>query len=167
MAMTLKVEGFEPGGPIPEDFAFCALEGMGGNRNPRLHWEGVPDGTRSFWGLSKKALGQSLPWLGLLALLLRPQLWQGRSRSFTCALIFTALFMLPFLIRSWHGGMSSNMRYFLPALPVLSILAATLIHDLLDRDEARAANLIPAILLGSCYVVRRSPLGRRRHWCVP
>ncbi len=48
MAMTLTIDGFGDGDPIPETFAFCAAEGMGDNRNPALTWNGAPEGTRSF-----------------------------------------------------------------------------------------------------------------------
>ncbi|MDH3707046.1 MAG: YbhB/YbcL family Raf kinase inhibitor-like protein [Acidimicrobiia bacterium] len=46
--MRITVDGFEPDGPIPETFAFCAMEGMGANRNPRVAWSDAPAGTRSF-----------------------------------------------------------------------------------------------------------------------
>lgn len=108
----------------------------------------MPDGTRSFWGLSKKALGQSLPWLGLLVVLLHPRVWAGRRRAIACALIFCFVFMLPFLMRSWHGGMSSNMRYFLPVLPVVSILAALVIRELLAMGDGQLRPFALAILLG-------------------
>jgi len=48
MGLNITVDGFEPDGPIPESFAFCALDGMGDNRNPRVSWTGAPGGTRSF-----------------------------------------------------------------------------------------------------------------------
>ncbi|MEM9047955.1 MAG: hypothetical protein AAGC92_04485 [Pseudomonadota bacterium] len=83
-----------------------------------------PDGTLSFWGLWKKALGQSLPWAGLVPLLLL-RAGPGLERPAVRLLLFAcAVWMLPFLLRAWHGGLGSNMRYFLPILPSLAILAA-------------------------------------------
>src|SRR5690606_22315244 len=34
-------------GPIAAEFALGAIDGFGGNRNPHLAWDGVPEGTRS------------------------------------------------------------------------------------------------------------------------
>ncbi len=53
MAMTIEVTGVRDGEPIPAEYAFCvpAAEGhiaMGANRNPRVGWQGAPEGTRSF-----------------------------------------------------------------------------------------------------------------------
>ncbi len=43
MTLSITVEGFETGDPIPPQFAFCAGAGMGDNRNPRVSWSGVPE----------------------------------------------------------------------------------------------------------------------------
>ena len=48
MALQIEVEGFAPDTPIPSTFAFCALDGMGDNRNPRVSWTGAPAATSSF-----------------------------------------------------------------------------------------------------------------------
>ena len=50
--MQLWSESFEPGGPIPETFAFGRRDAEGrialaGNRSPHLAWSGVPAGARS------------------------------------------------------------------------------------------------------------------------
>ena len=46
--MRIRSDSFEHGAPIPAEFALGAPDGFGGNRNPHLAWDGVPDGTRSF-----------------------------------------------------------------------------------------------------------------------
>ncbi|WP_338550507.1 glycosyltransferase family 39 protein [Roseovarius phycicola] len=92
----------------------------------------LPDGTVAFWGLPKKALVQSLPWLGCLAVLIG-LVWGERRRSVTLILIFVAAWALPFVLRSWHGGMSSNMRYLLPMVPLLAMLAAWIILELWQK----------------------------------
>ncbi len=46
--MEIRSDSFEHRGRIPADFAMGAADGFGGNRNPHLAWDGVPDGTRSF-----------------------------------------------------------------------------------------------------------------------
>jgi hypothetical protein len=93
------------------------------------------DGTQAFWGLWKKALGQSAPWIGIVVFLAAVR-WRAedRPRHLLCLLV-VALWALPFLMRAWHGGLSSNMRYLLPALPFLAMLAAFVWREL----EARAA----------------------------
>ncbi|MBY8976553.1 hypothetical protein KHP62_12090 [Rhodobacteraceae bacterium NNCM2] len=83
-----------------------------------------------FWGLAKKALGQSLPWMGLLLLLaVRP--WPERSRSaIWIFLVAMGAWSLPFFMLSWHGGLGNNMRYLLPLVPMIAILCAMLWVDL-------------------------------------
>lgn len=46
--MRIRSDSFDNGKPIPAEFAMGAPDGFGGNRNPHLAWDGVPDGTRSF-----------------------------------------------------------------------------------------------------------------------
>ena len=108
----------------------------------------MPDGTKSFWGLSKKAVGQSLPWLGLMLLFARPSALQHRSRALISAAVLVLVFAFPFLVRGWHGGMSSNMRYFLPVMPVVAILAAVALRDLLNRSPSLARSLLWAVPFG-------------------
>jgi Raf kinase inhibitor-like YbhB/YbcL family protein len=46
--MHISSGSFEHRGRIPAEFALGAPDGFGGNRNPQLQWDDVPDGTRSF-----------------------------------------------------------------------------------------------------------------------
>jgi Raf kinase inhibitor-like YbhB/YbcL family protein len=46
--MQIGSASFEHRGRIPAEFALGAPGGFGGNRNPQLHWDDVPAGTRSF-----------------------------------------------------------------------------------------------------------------------
>ncbi len=46
--MRIHSDSFEHRKPIPAEFALGVLTGFGGNRNPHLAWDEVPDGTRSF-----------------------------------------------------------------------------------------------------------------------
>lgn len=46
--MRIRSDSFDNGKPLPAGFAMGAAGGFGGNRNPHLAWDGVPEGTRSF-----------------------------------------------------------------------------------------------------------------------
>ncbi|TDK23855.1 YbhB/YbcL family Raf kinase inhibitor-like protein [Luteimonas aestuarii] len=46
--MRIRSDSFDHEGRIPAEFAMGAPDGFGGNRNPHLAWDDVPDGTRSF-----------------------------------------------------------------------------------------------------------------------
>ncbi len=46
--MKIHSNSFEHGKPIPAEFAMGTPEGLGGNRNPQLAWQHVPEGTKSF-----------------------------------------------------------------------------------------------------------------------
>jgi Raf kinase inhibitor-like YbhB/YbcL family protein len=51
--MQLTSTSFRDGGPIPAEFAFCAIDAkshatLSQNRSPQLAWSGAPAGTRSF-----------------------------------------------------------------------------------------------------------------------
>lgn len=105
----------------------------------QLGIERLDNGVVLFWGLHKKALGQSLPWLGALTLLAMAA-WRGsiRERSAILLLGFAAVFyILPFAHRHWHGGYASNIRYFLPIVPHLAILGGMAWVHLAEAAEAR------------------------------
>jgi len=115
-------------------------------------WYGA-DNTMFLWGMTKKALGQSLPWLGVMvALFILP--WAKHRRSVVIVLLFVVLWSLPFLLRAWHGGLGSNMRYFLPMIPFLSALCAWLILEILARlqNPARPLLIGAGIALASTQV---------------
>lgn len=102
-------------------------------RHIQDHRTGVEPGpgqTMLFWNLAKKALGQSMPWIGLAAILVTRPAREGEGRIFGTLLVFTATMTMPFIALEWHGGLGNNMRYFLPVLPALCIVCAKLLHDL-------------------------------------
>ena len=77
-----------------------------------------------FSGNVKKALFESLPYAGFMALPLA-KIFEQRDRAsyVLCALLPFTWFAF-FAIDQWHGGQSTNMRYFSTQLPYLAILAA-------------------------------------------
>lgn len=97
------------------------------------------------WGLPKKALLESLPYVAATVLLL-PRLFRGPNRT---ALALCFLFPLPFLaffsLNTWHGG-GNNMRYFLSAVPALAILSAVALSEITHRLGERSW---PALIAGS------------------
>ncbi len=84
----------------------------------------VPEGGVIFYFTLKKALTQSLPWLGVL-----PALWlfrKGRieEKRFASLLAITLpVLMLFFASREWHGGLSNSLRYFLALVPLFAVAA--------------------------------------------
>ncbi len=93
-------------------------------------------GVISFWGAAKKALVQSLPWLAALTLLFLKPWGAERRRAHLTVLLAAFFWTLPYVLREWHGGFSLNMRYFLPVVPLLAILAADLWCRLCKEADA-------------------------------
>lgn len=97
------------------------------------------DGTIRMYGLTKKALLQSLPYAASVIVLM-PRLIRGPDRAALalCA-VFILFFIAPFAISTWHGGSGNNMRYFLNFVPVLSILSAVALRDIANVPGLRTA----------------------------
>jgi len=79
-------------------------------------------GLVTFWTLHKKALAQSLPWIGLLPILTLSE--RRHRKGIALAILVVTIVILPFSAKVWHGGLAANMRYFLYAIPFLAYLAA-------------------------------------------
>ncbi|MEM1345203.1 MAG: YfhO family protein, partial [Pseudomonadota bacterium] len=115
--------------------------------DPREAIRRLDDGTVLFWGYLKKALGQSLPWLGVLVFVALHR-HAARERAWIVLLGLLALFwMLPFLRMAWHGGAGNNLRYFLPLLPWLALLCAYGLREL-SRLGARPFSVALWALVG-------------------
>ena len=114
--------------------------------DPRPGVRRAPDGTLWFWGLPKKALGQSLPWIGVILFLIFAP-WGKHRRAIQIILVFVVVWSFPFVIRAWHGGLGLNMRYLLPTLPLFSALCVMLIWRLAEGRER------PVLLLGAPAVL--------------
>ena len=74
------------------------------------------EGTVLFWGLAKKALGQSMPWIGAITVLAVIP-WPSRMRAAIWVfLVASVVWTLPFAIKSWHGGARQQHAVFLAAV---------------------------------------------------
>jgi hypothetical protein len=83
-----------------------------------------PGGGMVYLGALKKSLLQSLPYLVLLAVPLA-ELARGRNaRALGMLFLAPAAFVGAYSYFAWHGGLALNLRYFVPVLPALAILAA-------------------------------------------
>lgn len=101
------------------------------------HSRRVEGGWLVFSGGVKKALFESLPYAGFLALPLAG-IFQGRRRAeITLLAVIPLGWFTFFALNQWHGGQSNNMRYFTPMLPFIAILAADAWHRLGIGDRQR------------------------------
>ncbi len=97
-------------------------------------------GFTSFYGFDKKALVQSLPF-AMLLILPAAEFLSGRNvkaHALACLMIGAPLAF--YSLNQWHGGLSANMRYFLPATPFIALLAAHALHGLARATPAAAPN---------------------------
>jgi hypothetical protein len=105
----------------------------------------------AYWGKPKKALLQSLPYACLIIL---PAIGFIRGRKVTETSLSLMMIAAPILfygMKYWHGGMSYDMRYFIPALPFICILS---IDSLQTLDAARKVpNRMDWVLRGSALAV--------------
>lgn len=108
-----------------------------------------------FWGYPKKAFVQSLPYLPLL---LTPAVFFLRGKQTSqFALCFLAIGapVSFYALNQWHGGAGYSLRYFLPALPFITILSAWTFTRLMDAaggDKNRLA-LITMTAAGAVYLL--------------
>jgi len=120
--------------------------------DPRAGVMPEPNGAVSFWGLYKTALGQSLPWLGVLSLGLALSLGSGvgrAGRGLGLVFLVVVIWSLPFIRADWHGGLGSNMRYFLPVMPHLTGAAAWCLLELVERAALERRQIMRLAALGA------------------
>lgn len=104
---------------------------------------GREDYVRREWALIyrsglKKAFLQSCPWLPLALLPFlgrRPS--PERARALALLALVPVVFVSVFAFFRWHGGMALNLRYFLPALPFLALLAGAGIRRVAEAGNVR------------------------------
>ncbi|MFH0825615.1 MAG: phospholipid carrier-dependent glycosyltransferase [Pseudomonadota bacterium] len=122
-----------------------------------------------YLGGMKKAFLQSMPYLTILVLPL-----VGLVRRKEDAPALSLLFLVPACVIGFfsymkdHGGLSLNLRYFLPVLPFTSILTAYAIRHMQTRWDVRltptllAASAVPAVCLYVLTVLGIQPAFRNQ-----
>lgn len=124
-------------------------------------------GSQLFWAVTymggvKKALLQSCPYLPVVAVACLAAVRQHVPRRSLVLLTLVPATVLPFYSAFvWHGGMCLNMRYFLPALPFLSLASGVAVRELARGLDRRSARVIGGVALAACgfyLAVRPGPL---------
>lgn len=122
-----------------------------------------PMGSFVYVGIVKTSLVQNLPWLPVAVVTASTSLRAWRSATQHQVLILAvAGYVGAYSFFAWHGGMSFNLRYFVPILPVLAIYGARGMHKLTAGFPERvglaylAAGGISVFLW--IYLLYRSPI---------
>ncbi len=77
-----------------------------------------------YYGMLKKSLLESLPWLSLTVFAVVGMFKSRRRSAFALCLLLPLATFMPYAAYEWIGGRANNMRYFSPALPLLAIMAS-------------------------------------------
>jgi len=97
-------------------------------RSPDISEPGMrrtPTGGIIYIGGLKKSLLQSCPYIASLVIPLVHVLRRGRDAKAIALLLFLpACFIGVYSYFAWHGGLCLNLRYLVPTLPFVAILAA-------------------------------------------
>ncbi len=113
-----------------------------------------------FWGYPKKALVQSIPWLALIII---PVIHALRGRNSTAAGLCVLGIAAPvcfYALNQWHGGGSYNMRYFMPALPFLAILAANGFQKLRGDQSLNRQSILIALVAATVFYLGLQEIGQ-------
>ncbi len=103
------------------------------------------DGAIVYFDTLKKSLLQSCPYLTVLLLpLVNIKNQKEAPIGLGCLYLVLLIYIGTFSFFAWHGGLSFNMRYFLPILPFTSILTAYAWKELtckLNRDWIKSSTI--------------------------
>jgi 4-amino-4-deoxy-L-arabinose transferase-like glycosyltransferase len=98
-----------------------------------------------YYGMLKKSLVESLPWLGLAAFAVAGMFKSERRAAHALCVVFPLVWFLPTAASEWIGGRANNMRYLSAALPLLSVVAAVGWRAVANWQRGRAPNLTSAL----------------------
>jgi hypothetical protein len=134
-------------------------------------WRG-PLGSMVYSGWVKKSLLQNLPWLpaGMLAAALALRSWRTAT-AHQIAILSVAGYFGFYAYFAWHGGMSFNLRYFVPFLPIIAIYGACGAHHLAEGVSPRALHFafllgIAGLIAGAAALHRVSTLEAQEPWIL-
>lgn len=108
-----------------------------------------PFGYWSFWGIPKKALLQSLPFAALALVPITAFLRKNDMRAHALPLLTIAGVIALFSLNAFHGGMTFNMRYFLPAVPFIALLCAYGLSSLRPVMRQRPKLMTRSLIAGA------------------
>lgn len=105
-------------------------------------------GALVYMGALKKSLLQSCPYLTLASLSVWT-LWRSPEGKVKLGLISIVplVYLAFFGTRGWHGGLSLNLRYFLPVLPGASLLVAISVVQLWHWSQG-----VSTLLRAACWL---------------
>lgn len=106
--------------------------------------ERTASGALVYVGAFKKALLQSCPWMAALAV---PLAVAARRRAALLLALVPAAYVAFYSFSAWHGGLSLNLRYWVPGLPFLAVIGGLVWREL--SAAAGAAGRRAAVLVGA------------------
>lgn len=109
-----------------------------------------------YLGEYKRALLQSAPFVSLLTLLaLQTKLkTPAREWAWLCWLaLVPAAFIFFFSLLRWDGGFAYHMRYYIPALPFLAMIAAQALWRFVQAAKLESAALATPLITGGVLAV--------------
>ncbi len=113
-----------------------------------------------FWGYAKKALIQSLPFLPLVIMPIAGFLRGKNLAAVSLCLLAISAPVVFYALNQWHGGGSYNMRYFMPALPFLSILSAAGLFQLTERAVIFRQTVLLIIFAAAALYLTMQTIGQ-------
>jgi 4-amino-4-deoxy-L-arabinose transferase-like glycosyltransferase len=111
--------------------------------HPRIQW--IDGEFYLYYGMLKKSLVESLPWLGLATFGVAGMFKSERRAAHALCLLFPLVWFLPTAASEWIGGRANNMRYLSAALPLLSVLAAVGWRTVAGWHRGRGVNVTSAL----------------------
>ncbi|MEO1014863.1 MAG: hypothetical protein AAFX08_06690 [Pseudomonadota bacterium] len=105
-------------------------------------------GVYTFCGLYKRALLQSMPFLGLAVLALACFPRSASRREEALLWLAAAAFVAFYALKAWHGGLSVNMRYLAPSAAILCVLVAPHAMSIIRRAALTPTQAALAATIG-------------------
>lgn len=113
-----------------------------------------------FWGYPKKALIQSLPWMALCLFSLGNAVRRQTGAAAGLCFLAIAAPVSFYAMNEWHGGGSYSMRYFIPALPFLAILASDGFLSLQRNEPLDRQTVLAALVAAAALYLGLNELGQ-------